>query len=475
MGANRNVMSDRPEGSPRKNIGRLVAAWTVVTILGTLIAGSALVFGTLWLKEYRRVQHFAEDLVSPDPRKRDRADSQLLDLGNGAEELLEKAARRAPGPLRAECQRVLHDARFPTHTPLFDSLLWLARHQDPDGSWNPQAFSSNCAGIPCSGPGEREFTPGLTGLSVLAFLGAGFSQLSSEKILTSEQPGRLVHFGRVVKKALAWLLAHQAADGSIGVGGPKSMYNHAIAALALSEAYGMTASQPLRTPAQEAVDYLVASQNPGKGWRYSARCGDSDSSVTGWAVLALKSAELSELHFPKSAYDGARAWYAAVTESDRSFRIGYAEKGPGGISREGKEGIERHPTMEALGALALVFMIKKKEERILGATKLVVDDLPEWTPKKIDFVYWHFGSLATFQVDGPDGALWTRWKDPLKEAIVSHQRTTKDGCANGSWDPEGDRWGSAGGRVYAVALNALTLEVYYRYANVFGGAQGQQK
>jgi hypothetical protein len=30
-----------------------------------------------------------------------------------------------------------------------------------------------------------------------------------------------------------------------------------------------------------------------------------------------------------------------------------------------------------------------------------------------------------------------------------------------------DRWGFEGSRVYATAINALTLEVYYRYANVF--------
>jgi hypothetical protein len=54
----------------------------------------------------------------------------------------------------------------------------------------------------------------------------------------------------------------------------------------------------------------------------------------------------------------------------------------------------------------------------------------------------------------------------MKKAITSKQETA--GCANGSWDPSADRWGFEGGRVYGAAINALTLEVYYRYAHVFG-------
>jgi hypothetical protein len=115
-----------------------------------------------------------------------------------------------------------------------------------------------------------------------------------------------------------------------------------------------------------------------------------------------------------------------------------------------------------------IFMSKDKKDPALGGVALLVKDLPEWKQDVIDFYYWYYSSLALFQYDGPDGPYWKKWNEPMKNAIVPNQKTGKDGCANGSWTSEEDRWGFEGGRVYAVAINALTLEVYYRYANVFG-------
>ena len=463
-------MPDQTGDPAGRNVARLLGARIALAILAAMILIPAVIGGLVLFQERARLRQLAEDLVSKDPIRQDRAATTLFELGAGAEETLERAARLSPDPTKAPCLRILEGIRHPPTGPTFESILWLARHQDPDGSWNARAFSSNCSGARCTGPGDKDFTVGVTGLSVLAFLGYGHTHLSEEMHFSGGHPARLLHFGRVVRRALDWLMDQQAPDGSIGLVGPKGMYNHVIAAQALSEAYGMTASRQFALPAQKAIDFLVASQTPGKGWRYSPRSGESDSSVTGWAVMALKSAELSELSFPKSAYDSALAWYGDVTDSERSQAVGYTKKGPDGASREGREGFDRHPGMEALGTLALHFMTKRKTEPMRGAMRLVTADLPEWKATKIDFTYWHFGSVATFQLDGPDGPMWTRWKDPLIDALVPHQGTTKDGCANGSWDPQEDRWGSAGGRVYAVALNALTLEVYYRYANVYGGA-----
>jgi hypothetical protein len=54
------------------------------------------------------------------------------------------------------------------------------------------------------------------------------------------------------------------------------------------------------------------------------------------------------------------------------------------------------------------------------------------------------------------------WNESMKAALIAHQRLEKDRDEFGSWDPI-DPWSGEGGRVYATALNCLTMEVYYRY------------
>jgi Ca-activated chloride channel family protein len=353
-----------------------------------------------------------------------------------------------------------------TESAVLASLKWLARHQNPDGSWSAEGFDARCGNVKCPGKGDRDHDVGVTSLSLLSFLGAGYTQLSKDEFPDPAEPGRVLRFGEVVKKGLQWLLSHQDPQGCVGERGVKYMYGHAIASLALSEAYGMTASQPLKEPAQKAIEFLVAAQNPGKGWRYSAKPGDNDTSVSGWAVMALKSAELSELPFPKSAYEGAIAWFNEV--SDDKGKAGYREKGVvGQFIPTPNDVFDYHETMSGVVLLGRIFIEKKKSEPRLQSANLLAADLPEWKGPKVDFNYWYFGSLALFQYDGPDGPLWKKWNDPMKNALVPNQKTARDGCQNGSWEPA-SRWGSEGGRVWATAINTLTLEVYYRYAHVFG-------
>jgi len=332
------------------------------------------------------------------------------------------------------------------------ALKWLARHQEENGSWT--ASKSKCG--KCVTPGEADFDTGVTALSLLAFLGAGYTHLSRD-----------VHdgvcFGDVVKKAIQWLISQQDPEGCIG---PRNvsqyMYNHAIAAMALAEAYGLTGSNLFKDAAQRSIDFLVAAQNPGKGWRYSFRAGDNDSSVTAWALFALKSAELAGLTFDRKSLDGARAWFDECTDENYG-RTGYTMKNQGKMFVPGKnDAFSDHPSLTAAAVLSRILVDKKRDDK--GAA-LILKDRPQWKKDEIDFLYWHHATLALFQHDGPAGENWKSWNERVKEALTKNQRI--EGCARGSWEPV-DRWSHAGGRVYASAMNALTLEVYYRYANVFG-------
>ena len=359
-----------------------------------------------------------------------------------------------------------------TESAVIAALRWLARHQNPDGSWSAQGFSRNCLSGRCSGPGETDYDPGVTGLSLLAFLGAGYTSMSKDDrdMIDPAFPDRPLHFGETVKRGLQWMITQQDPEGCVGERGMKYLYNHAIAALALSEGYGMTGLEILRGPAQKSIDFLISAQNPGKGWRYSARCGDNDTSVTGWAVMALKSAELSALSVPPGAFAGALTWLNEATEKNGYYRVGYNAAGTGKVFVPGKnEQFADHPSMSAVAVLSRIFIQKSQKEPALTAANFLAGDLPAWKAGQVDFYYWYYASLALFQLDGPKGGFWSKWNEPMKSAIVPHQKLAKHGCENGSWDPAEDRWGSEGGRVYAAAINCLTLEVYYRYAHVFGG------
>jgi hypothetical protein len=398
-------------------------------------------------------------------------------------------------------------------------LQWLADHQNLDGHWSAANFLNDSNRTAHSAKvtynidfaedmaamrgethldkGDETYSTGLTGLALLAFLGDGHTNRGSK-------------FSRTVDKAVKYILRSQDPEGCFGARDDEEfVYCHAICSMALAEAYAMTSQAALRGPVKRSVDFIVRAQNPGLGWRYGVQPLENDSSVTAWMVLALKSAKMAEIDFDaRGVYSGAIAWYDKVTaKDDQGYeRTGYVRPGGGNARLKDAGQYDMNSSMDACNLMVRMFT-GETEPTAPKARQLatrIARDRPTWgkkvleggtpveRPYAIDYYYWYYASLALFQVGGDQ---WTAWeKELMFPVLMDHQRGfhkkdyaafgkaingpayLNDGRENpaagrwlldehGSWDPV-DAWGSVGGRVYATAINTLTLQVYYRYAKL---------
>ena len=321
------------------------------------------------------------------------------------------------------------------------ALGWLVRNQNASGGWDASLFGSGretrVLGHDRGGAGAESDT-GVSGLALLAFLGAGHTHYTGKHRETAQ-------------KGLEFLLSQQR-DGNLG-GNARTfakMYCHSIALFAVCEAYAMTGDARIEPYAQQAVAYSVAAQSPGDGgWRY--RPGDlGDMSQFGWQVMALKSAQLAGLDLPPVTEERMRGFLERCMSESHHGRSSYR---PGEFPSR---------TMTAEAMLCRLFLYPKPDLTALeGASRYVSEQLPG--EGKSNLYYWYYATLALQQLGGDR---WTRWNAALQETLLSSQR--RSGQLAGSWDAD-TVWGSYGGRVYSTAMATLCLEAYYRYS---AGAAG---
>ncbi|MFH0887897.1 MAG: hypothetical protein V1871_01660 [Planctomycetota bacterium] len=369
------------------------------------------------------------------------------------------------GPKRRRGRQVEHIAKV-SESAVLAGLIWLARHQNPDGSWGAKSFQNQCRGVKCSGTGDEQYNIGLTGLSMLAFTGAGYTNSSRDNY-------EGICFGDVVRKGALYLTGIQLSDGAFGgVKEGKFMYNQALATYAMADLYALTMDNPagvyFKDSVERAVKYILDAQNPGKAWRYQPKSGQNDTSVSGWVTMALKAAEGSNIPVPPEAFNGIKSFFDDVTDKNYG-KVGYTELGSLAVRGDEDQRLVNAntipPSLTAIGIMARIFIDKKTTDPLikLGISQ-ILSKLPAWdtsNPCIIDYYYWFYASYCLFQYDGPKGQGWTAWNEKIKDVLLKHQRTKPDGCADGSWDSL-DRWSNEAGRVYCVATNVLTLEVYYR-------------
>ncbi len=190
-------------------------------------------------------------------------------------------------------------------------LEWLAKHQQVDGSF----------------PSADAAQPAVTSLAVMAFLSRGHLPES----------GR---YGSQLAKAIDFVLSTQRSRGYFSLlpvnppathltPGQTVHYNHAIAGLMLGEVYGMTTgerSHQIEAALNKALVYHREVQTWEKavpsdhgGWRYGypeVKSTSSDMSVTGWALMFLRSARNAEFNVPSQYFDEGLAYVERCYEPD---------------------------------------------------------------------------------------------------------------------------------------------------------------
>ena len=327
------------------------------------------------------------------------------------------------GPQRSQALQKFRGSAE-TEKAVLAALRWLKANQRADGSW--KCHVSDEAG---------------TALAALAFLGHGETPDSPE-------------FGQAVNKALQFLVSHVDNEGLVF---GRNMYAQGVVLLALSEGYAMTQSPALKEPLDRVVRAVIKSQGVPKkegkfagGWRYTPVSDDSDTSVSGWLIMGLKSARNAGIEIPQTVFDRA---------SDYLWRM--YDSGNPGFSYNGGG---RTPAMTAVGVLCQQFMGHADDRRVKGALDYLKDQKVEWDKTKGDWVIygWYYMTQAMFQ---GGGQYWQYWNREIRDTMVKNQ------LPDGRWPPpqnsENENKDLAKTPVYATALGALILEVYYRYLPLY--------
>ena len=326
-----------------------------------------------------------------------------------------------------------------TEAAVARALEWLVRQQGRDGLWSLQG--------PYMDAGSQENRLAASAMALLALQGAG----------NTPKQGR--HRAAVARGWKA-LMAQQLPEGNFDINPVPhhhTLYSHAQATIALCELYGMTKEQAFEMPARRAVSYALQAQGRNGGWRYGP--GESgDMSVTGWFMMALKSAEMAGIDVPAKTFQAIEAFLDNVAV-DGGRRYGYR-----------RDTLEVPPVqvttaISAEGLLCRQYLGWKRDDPRLveGLERLVAGSLFDFENDK-DLYAWYYVTQVVHHMGGP---AWDRWNAKLREELPARQ--VKGGRDAGSWDPALDKWGHIAGRLYATCFCTWMLEVYYRHLPLYGG------
>jgi prenyltransferase beta subunit len=307
--------------------------------------------------------------------------------------------------------------REPSDEAVEKALEYLKNSQGDDGGWRARG-GKNVA---------------ISSLSIMAFLSAGH--------VPGEGP-----YGPILDKGIRWVLDRQMPNGAIATDGQYLMYHHGISTLMLAEVAGMTPNKTLaaeiKRKLEKAVELILQAQRSGGleagGWRYTLRGFDSDISVTGWQVMALRAAKNLGCDVPPENIEHAVEFISRCYDPSSG---GYRYR-PGA-----------QLTVACTGTSVLALEICGKEQHgkpeLLKAGSFILEH-PPWRSGNT-FYAIYYCTQAMYQLGDN---YWKVYRPRLHQELLRRQR------ANGSW--EGEVASS-----YCTAMAVLALTVDYGFLPIY--------
>lgn len=315
-----------------------------------------------------------------------------------------------------------------------NALAWLANGQRRSGSGEFAAPSSA--------------QPGVTGLTVMAFLSKG------------HVPGG-GKYGDELNAAIDYVISCQRSDGLVAGGpggrqfnGKTAMYNHAIAGLVLSQAYGMVDRERADMIAEvipKALAFTRKRQTLRKsykeeegGWRYFyERTPESDLSVTGWQIMFMRSAKNAGFDVPEAHIDAALSYVHSCWDERQG--VFYYRRTPG--DQRWSRG------MCGVGIISLAMGGEHKSDIAKRAGRFILNNsFHQYGDRVGGGERWFYSAYTCSQAMSQlGGEYWARFYPTLVETVLATQRP------DGSWPAEPHSGDSQYGNAYTTTLSVLSM------------------
>lgn len=290
---------------------------------------------------------------------------------------------------------------------------------------------------------------GVTSLAVMAFLAKG------------HLPGR-GRYGELINHGIDYVLSQQLENGLLVSHDQKGrttglMYEHSISTLLLGEVSGMV--DPVR---QQKVDdvlsrallVLLQAQKVPKseantgGWRYTPGTTDSDLSLTGWSIMALRAAKLNGAAIPDEHIEMAVSYILNCHTSDGGFS--YLPRGTTGST-----------SMTGVAVLCLELCGEHGNEDLLAAGDFILRRPPRMAgpderPVRFRYYTLYYCGQAMFQLGGK---YWNEFAPIMYDSLLEDQN------ADGSWTYPDQTL--AYNTTYPTSLAVLTLTVSARQLPIY--------